>query len=87
MAAALVTRLGCARVSVLGSLAAAAGLVAASLARGSLAALVAGLSVVAGAGFGLMYMAAMVAVSNTFSADWRPLALGEENNQMICAKL
>ena len=79
MAAALVTRLGCARVSVLGSLAAAAGLAAASLARGSLAALVAGLSVVAGAGFGLMYMAAMVAVSNTFSTDWRPLALGEDH--------
>lgn len=76
LASAMISRLGMRRVSIIGSLLASLGLFSASFSSTSLFSLISSLSVMTGTGFGLMYMAGMVAVAEANTGHWRPLALG-----------
>lgn len=76
LASAMISRLGMRRVSIMGSLLASLGLFSASFSSTSLFSLISSLSVMTGTGFGLMYMAGMVAVAEANTGHWRPLALG-----------
>ena len=76
LASAMISRLGMRRVSVIGSVLASLGLFCASFSSSSLFSLFSSLSVMTGSGFGLMYMAGMVAVAEANTGRWRPLALG-----------
>ena len=76
LASAMISRLGMRRVSVIGSVLASLGLFCASFSSSSLFSLFSSLSVMTGSGFGLMYMAGMVAVAEANTGHWRPLALG-----------
>ena len=76
LASAMISRLGMRRVSIIGSLAASLGLLCASLSSSQVTSLFSCLGVLTGSGFGLMYMAGMVAVAEANTGHWRPLALG-----------
>ena len=76
LASAMISRLGMRRVSIIGSLMASLGLFCSSLSSSQLFSLFSCLSVMTGSGFGLMYMAGMVAVAEANTGHWRPLALG-----------
>ena len=74
LASAMINKMGTRRVSTIGCVMAAVGLIGASFAT-EIVGILTGLSILAGSGFGLMYMPAMVAVAENFSTR-RALAMG-----------
>lgn len=75
LASLMINKLGTLRVSFIGCVMAALGLIGASFAT-EIIGIITGLSILAGSGYGLMYMPAMVAVAENFSSARRNLAMG-----------